>query len=116
MTHRPGYRRVPMTRQMMEILRHQEERFRSKFGRDPRPEDPVFFDENADEPQPMPMDDMEREITEFLIAVNIPPEMIHAFKVTGRLVTEDNIHHLSEDEIKEWADAVEEYRRLHPAS
>jgi hypothetical protein len=105
-----------MTSMMKEVLRHQEERFRQKFGRDPRPHEPVFFDDNAEEPQPMPMDDIEREITEFLIAANIPPELIHAFKVTGRLVTQDNIHYLTEEEIQEWTDAVEQYKSLHPTS
>lgn len=112
--NRKGYRRVPMTKDMIEVLDQQKERFRRKFGRDPRPEDPVLFDENADEPQPMPMDDIEREITDFLMAVNIDPALIYAFKVTGRLVTEENLHLLTEDEIQEWTDAVADYQRLNP--
>jgi hypothetical protein len=35
--HRPGYRRIPMNQQMIDILDEQKERFRQKFGRDPRP-------------------------------------------------------------------------------
>lgn len=44
-----------------------------------------------------------------------PPEFIYAFDKTGRLVTEMNLHLLAEHEIQEWTNAVEEYRRLHPA-
>jgi hypothetical protein len=35
------------------ILEAQRQRFRAKFGRDPWPHDPVFFDPNAIEPVPM---------------------------------------------------------------
>jgi HEPN domain-containing protein len=35
------------------LLRAQRENFREKFGRDPGPEDPVFFDPEADEPRPL---------------------------------------------------------------
>jgi hypothetical protein len=34
--------------------------------------------------------------------------------VTGRLVTEENLHLLTQEEIREWTDAVTEYQRFHP--
>lgn len=113
--NRTGYRRVPLNKEMITILDEQKRRFRNKFGRDPRPEDPILFDENADTPQPMALDEIEREVLEFMAAVNLDPAFIYAYKVTGRLVTEDNLHLLTEEEIQEWGDAVAEYQRLHPA-
>jgi hypothetical protein len=34
----------------VELLKKPRERFRQKFGRDPRPDDPIFWDESAAEP------------------------------------------------------------------
>jgi hypothetical protein len=112
--NRTGYRRVPLNKKMIAILDEQRERFRAKFGREPRPEDPILFDENADTPQPMALAEIEREVLEFLTAVNLDPAYIHAYKVTGRLVTEENLHLLTQEEIQEWTDAVTSYQRLHP--
>jgi hypothetical protein len=42
----------PSEEGLVEILDLQREAFREKFGRDPGPEDPVFFDPEADEPRP----------------------------------------------------------------
>ena len=42
-------------------------------------------------------------------AAGVRPEVIYAFRKTGRIVTEDNWHLLSEDDRKEWTDAVNEY-------
>jgi hypothetical protein len=39
-----------------EILESQRIAFREKFGRDPGPEDPIFFDPEADTPQPFPLE------------------------------------------------------------
>ncbi len=40
----------------------------------------------------------------------VDPALIYAFKKTGRLVTEKNQRFLSQREMAEWTDAVEEYR------
>ena len=44
-------RKVPMSNEAMKVMEQQLEKFRKKFGRDPGPEDPVFFDAAADMPQ-----------------------------------------------------------------
>ena len=59
--NRTGYRRVPLNKEMIAILDEQRERFKAKFGREPRGEDPILFDENADTPQPMALDAIERK-------------------------------------------------------
>jgi len=47
-------RTVKMSPEVQRLMEMQLERFREKFGRDPGPEDPVFFDPDADEPRPLP--------------------------------------------------------------
>jgi hypothetical protein len=39
--------------QVADVLRQQQELFRTKFGREMGPQDPVFFDPDADEPVPI---------------------------------------------------------------
>lgn len=109
---RPGYRRVPMSKKMREILEEQKQRFRQKFGRDPRPEDPVIWDEDVDEPTPISGEEIHQEILSALIKAGSPPEFVYAFDKTGRLVTETNMNLLTAEEYQEWVDAVEEFRRL----
>jgi hypothetical protein len=106
------HRRVRMSKQMRQLLEEQKQRFRQKFGRDPRPEDPVIWDENATEPTPTSEDDIHQTILSALVKAGSPPEFVYAFDKTGRLVTESNMHLLTPQEYQEWVDAVEEYRRL----
>jgi hypothetical protein len=109
---RVPYRRVRMSKEMIQMLEEQKERFRQKFGRYPRPEDPVIWDETASEPTPASAEDIHQTILSALIAAGSPPEFIYAFNKTGRLVTESNQHLLSPDDYQEWVDALEEFRRL----
>lgn len=52
MTRSPQTRRIPIPEDLCRELEGQRERFREKFGRDPGPEDPVFFDPDALESRP----------------------------------------------------------------
>lgn len=40
----------------------------------------------------------------------VRPEIIYAFERTGRVVTEENRSLLTAEELKEWTDAIEDYR------
>jgi hypothetical protein len=112
--HRPGYRRIPMNQQMIDILDEQKERFRQKFGRDPRPQDPVLFDDDYDEPRPLSAQKFQRILLDALKEANTRPEIIFAVEKTGFLVTEYNKYRLTPAEYQQWCDAIDEYRRLHP--
>jgi hypothetical protein len=104
-----GSRKVSLSPDAMELLEHQREMFREKFGREPGPHDPIFFDENADEPREMPpLDPMVLESV--AVEAGIRPEIAFAMAKTGVFLVKDN-EHLYSDEDKEdfWA-AVEEYR------
>jgi hypothetical protein len=53
-----------------------------------------------------------RTIVAAAIRTGASPEIIYAMIKTGRMLTEYNMKFLSEEDIKEWSDAAEEYRRL----
>jgi len=49
-----GSRSISMTPEIEEDLNEQRKKFIEKFGREPCPDDPLFFDPDADTPQPYP--------------------------------------------------------------
>ena len=46
-------KRIPLSPGTAEELKAQRQRFIDKFGREPGPDDPIFFDPSADTPQPI---------------------------------------------------------------
>ncbi len=93
-------------------MRKQLKAFRKKFGRDPGPTDPVFFDPNKDVPTPMDEQEMEKMLMAALLKSGAPPEVIYAHKKTGRLGVQGAMDNWPEDARREWEEAIEEYFRL----
>jgi hypothetical protein len=86
-------REVP--REAIEALRQD---FRERFGRDPGPDDPVFFDPSAEEPRTLDEDGEALFIAMSEMAMRragIDPSLIYASRKTGLLVTERNQHLVS---------------------
>ncbi len=108
MAHDP--KRVPVHAGAPEAIACQLEAFRKKFGRDPFPDDPIFFDPDANEPVPLNPQQYEQAMIETMSQAGIDPAFIYAFKRTGRIVTESNRHRLTEKELRQWNDAIDEYR------
>ena len=100
-----------MPEEIVEGLKQLREEFRRKFGRDPGPNDPVFFDPNASTPRPYPFERAEAEVAAAMKAAGVAPDLIHAFVRTGMIVTEDNLDVWSKEDLAEWDAAIEEYRR-----
>jgi hypothetical protein len=100
----------PQDKHLREAMERQAERFREKFGRDPGPEDPIFFDPDADEPRPFALDTATREMAEELrhagIAAGIDPSLIEAWCELGYVVTEETRHLFSANDIAAWDEAV----------
>jgi site-specific recombinase XerD len=105
-------RSVPLSGGAMKVMEQQLEKFRQQFGRDPGPDDPVFFDADADMPQLIDHDKAEEALLVAMTAAGIAPELIHAIQRTGRFVTEENSHLLPKEALAEWQAAIEEYRHL----
>ncbi len=78
-------------------------------GIDPGPDDPVFFDPDADTPQELDWDKVGSEIVGAMVKAGIEPEKIYAYRKTGLIVTEENWGLLSEEQQQEWEAAIAEY-------
>lgn len=103
---------IPLTPEARAVIERQLTAFRKKFGRDPEPIDPIFFDTDSDEPRPISQetqDEYERGIVEAMATAGIDPALIYAFKKTGRIVTATNKRLLSEQEMAEWEEAIDEF-------
>ena len=89
-------------------------RFREKFGRDPGPNDPIFFDPHSNQPLPLgreTLNEMWERLADAMVCQGeITPETAYAMKKTGLLVTEQTKDLLRDPELLEWNDALEEYK------
>jgi len=98
-----------VSRETLEALR---QGFPERFGRDPGPDDPVFFDPTAEEPRTLDEDGEALFIAMSEMAMRtagIDPAVIYASRKTGLIVTERNQHLLSDDDRADWIEAIFEY-------
>jgi hypothetical protein len=103
------FKSMPITDEMADILQEQRRKFIEKFGREPGPDDQIFFD--------LPHPELLEHMTvEAMKEAGIDPAIIYAYEKTGRLITEDNQHLLSDADLDEWEDAIEEYEAEHRKS
>jgi hypothetical protein len=65
-------RRIKMTPEITQIISDQRARFIKKFGREPGPNDPVFFDPDRDVPTPWSPEKLQAELLKAMEAANIP--------------------------------------------
>lgn len=98
-----------MGEQMSEAFAAQTEVFRTKFGRDPGPDDPLFFDPDADEPVALSRQGFDQalsDIAERAAEIGVDPAMIHAWREVGYIVTQENRHTFSAEEVRAFTNAV----------
>ncbi len=96
-----------------DALESQRRRFEDKFGRPPGPDDPLFFDPDADEPQPLPATGVEAATVAMLEAAGISPAWIYAYQNTGGLLPGPDGTFASPSDRAEWDEAVSRYADLH---
>src|SRR4051812_6359276 len=89
------FKSIPLTDDMKSALEEQRRKFIEKHGREPGPNDPVFFD------MP-PLEHVEHQMVEAMKKAGLNPVFIYAYEKTGRIVTEDNQHLLSDADLAEW--------------
>ncbi len=94
-------------------LEAQVRRFEEKFGRPPGPDDPLFFDPDADEPQPVSLTGLETETVAMLEAAGICPAWIYAYQNTGGLLPRPDGSFVSARDQAEWDEAISRYVRVH---
>jgi len=55
---------IKMNKELDEAMMRQVESFKEKFGREPGPDDPLFFDPDYDVPTPLTQAKVKRELVE----------------------------------------------------
>ena len=103
-------------RELEDALANQVQAFRDKFGRDPSPRDPIFFDPDAEVPTPLAPRNVMTELVAAGYRARLPLAYTHAIEKTGLIVTEANMHQLSEADLNEWQAAVEEGEKIFGAA
>jgi hypothetical protein len=101
---------IEMTPQMRDNFLAQNQAFKKKFGRSPQPNDPVFFDPDSDIPIPINEEKMNAVLLAAMKKAGISPEFIYAYEQTGLLLTESNIHNALPEDVRDWKNAIREYR------
>ena len=102
---------------LREELELQLDAFRRKFGRDPAPGDPLFFDPEKDEPTLLSEDahcTINAELIEGMIKIG-RPEFGYAYARSGYLVSEDNQDLIPEEGLREWHAAIREWSEMSAA-
>ena len=109
-------RTIKITPRMAEMIEAQLELFRLKFGREPGPDDPVFFDPNAPGADPVPLNeaDIRADVLRTMEKIGTPPAFAYAFAKTGFLISTENLERgvYPKAVLDEWNAAVAEYERL----
>jgi hypothetical protein len=105
---------IPINHETAEIIAQQKKSFREQFGREPGPDDPLFFESSVAVPQFLSDESIDEILKSLLQAAGdsgIDPAIVYAMNKTGRIVTETNVHFLTDAEFQEWNDAVDEYHQ-----
>jgi hypothetical protein len=111
--HADGSRTIHLDDQAVAMLKQLRESFRKKFGRDPGPHDPVFFDPDADVPRQMDPEKLHRTMADAARRAGVPADQAYATAKTGLVLVDGVNDHLVTDEARqEWDEAIDEHRRM----
>ncbi|MCG8423111.1 MAG: hypothetical protein MJE77_34850 [Proteobacteria bacterium] len=93
------------------VLEQQLVRFRDKFGREPRSDDPVFFDPDADEPRPLAQDQLADMMTPAGHEGEIRAAQVYAMEKTGLMILKGvNDHLFTAEDKAAWLAAIAEFK------
>ena len=106
--------RIALNRETAEIIAEQKKLFRERFGRESGPDDPLFFEPRVAVPQFLSnasTDEVWKSLLQAAGDSGIDPAVVYAMNKTGRIVTETSLKFLTDSDLQEWSDAVDEYNR-----
>ena len=86
-----GRRKVAISPELRELLLKQRQAFVQKFGREPGLTEPLFFDPNADDPQPLDADEVTAGLLKACEQAGLDPDEVFS--------------HLG------WGEGLDEYRK-----
>ena len=69
-------RTIKMSPELARLMQEQLAAFKEKFGREAGPEDPVFFDPDADTPQPISEEKLRRIVVHAAEEAGLEPERV----------------------------------------
>ncbi|MBI3575823.1 MAG: SEC-C domain-containing protein [Gammaproteobacteria bacterium] len=107
------YKEIQLNEEMLGVLKNQRKKFIERFGREPGPKDPVFFEMHE-----KGLGQVQKEIMDVIAKANyskgvgIDPAKIYAYQKTGIFLTESNKQYFSNIEIEEWQRATQEFQLL----
>jgi len=108
-------RKVKITPEMEKVLRQQRKRFIKKFGREPGPDDPIFFDEDSSNPVSISPEQLRSETLKAMLAAGTPPHFVYAYQKTGFIVSEAGYKNMSPEDRAEYDAAIAEYFAMEQA-
>jgi hypothetical protein len=91
---------------LADAMEAQRKKFVAKFGREPGPDDPIFFDLDEDK--------LRESTVAAMRAAGIRPALIYAYEETGLIVAQQNRRLIPEVELREFDAKVREYYDLFP--
>jgi hypothetical protein len=106
---------IPIDRTAAEAITEQKRLFREKFGREPGPEDPLFFNPESPVPEFLSIESQDetwRALVQAAGESGMDPALVYAMNKTGRIVTEQNLRFLTDADLREWDDAIDEYHQM----
>jgi ribose 5-phosphate isomerase len=89
--------------------------FREKFGREPGSEDPLLFNPESAVPEFLSIESQDetwRALVQAAEESGMDPALVYAMNKTGRIVTEQNLRFVTDADLQEWNDAVDEYQQM----
>jgi len=95
------------------VERAQLEAFEVKFGRDPLPGEPIFFDPDQDVAVAIDLEQAMANLADSMREAGIRLELIYAFEKTGRVLIEGEEY--PQDVKDEYQAAIDEYFKLKAA-
>jgi hypothetical protein len=102
--------------QTLDVIEIQRQAFIRKFGREPGPDDPIFFDPEQDTPQPVSSEKMREQMVVAMRAGGIRPEIVYAYEETGLIASPGGHGNMTPHEQAEYHMAINAYfqhRRPH---
>jgi len=106
---------IPIDYTTAEAITEQQQLFREKFGREPGPDDPLFFNPESAIAEFLSVESQEetwRTLVQAAGESGVDPALVYAMNKTGRIVTEQNMRFLTDADLQEWNDAVDEYHQM----
>jgi len=90
---------IPIDDTTAEAITEQKRLFREEFGREPGPDDPLFFNPESAVPEFLSVESQEetwRALVQVAGESGMDPAVVYAMNKTGRIVTDQNMRFLTD--------------------